>query len=210
MSKNTRWLLFLSGVGVFGLFVFFSYLVHKNLLTQIDFDNTVRLQDHLSLRFITPFSFLSDIGKAGFMSVVLLIILGIYRKWRAFLVFIFFGVLHLFEIYGKTFVSHLPPPHFMLRTHDVFNLPEFYVRTENSYPSGHAGRAFFVTTLLAIITMKTNKVNSTQKMFIIVVLCLYDIAMGISRIYLGEHWTSDVIGGSILGLSMGLFAAIFL
>lgn len=210
MTKRQRLFLLLGGLGVLGIFIFFSFLVHKNLFSQIDFNNTVRLQDHLSLRFITPFSFLSDIGKAGFVSVILLIILAVYRKLRAFLVFVFFGILHLIEIYGKTFVSHLPPPHFMLRTHDVFNLPEFYVRTENSYPSGHTGRAFFVTTLLAVMALKTGKLSRTQKVVVLLLLAAYDITMGISRIYLGEHWTSDVLGGAVLGLSMGLFAAILL
>lgn len=210
MTKRQRVYLLLSGLGMLGVFVGFSFLVHKNLFIHFDFDTTVKLQNHLSLRFITPFSFLSDIGKVGFMSVVLLIVMGIYRKLRAFLVFIFFGVFHLIEIYGKTFVSHLPPPHFMLRTHDVFSLPEFYVRTENSYPSGHMGRAVFLTSILSIMTMKTSKLSRTQKVFIIILLAIYDITMGISRIYLGEHWASDVLGGLLLGLSMGLFAAIFL
>lgn len=210
MTKKERLILVLSGLGALGVFIFFSFLVHKNHFTQFDFNNTVRLQDHLSLKFITPFSFLSDIGTAEIVSVLLLIILAIYRRLRTFLVFVFFVVLHLIEIYGKTFVSHVPPPHFMLRTHDIFNLSPFYVRTENSYPSGHTGRAFFVTTLLGIIAVRAKKLSHTQKVTLLIVLACYDIIMGISRIYLGEHWTSDVIGGSLLGLACGLFASIFL
>jgi membrane-associated phospholipid phosphatase len=133
-----------------------------------------------------------------------------YRKLRTFLVIFFFGVFHFIEIYGKVFVHHLPPPHFMLRTIQVINFPEFYVSTQNSYPSGHAGRAFFVTTLLGIIALKTKKLTQLQKGIVLAILFSYDIVMGISRVYLGEHWTSDVIGGSILGLSMGLFAAVLL
>ncbi len=205
-----RWVVFFFGILAFLFFISFSYVVHKNMFTQSDFDNTVRLQNHMSLRFITPFSFLSDIGKVEIVSVILLIILAIHRKLRTFLAFIFFGLLHFFELYGKFFVSHKAPPHFMLRTHDIFNLSPFFVRTENSYPSGHAGRALFVTALVGVMTLNTKKLSTLQKASIILLLSAYDIVMGISRVYLGEHWTSDVIGGSLLGLSLGLFSSLFI
>lgn len=202
--------LFLLASFLFMLFICFSYFVHKNFFVTFDFDNTVRLQDHMSLRFVTPFSFLSDIGKLEIVSVILLVILAIYRKLRTFIVFIFFGIFHVIEIYGKVFVHHSPPPHFMLRTVQVINFPQFYVSTDNSYPSGHAGRAFFLTALLGVMTSNTKKLSPLVKILILILLSLYDIIMGISRIYLGEHWTSDVIGGSILGLACGLFASLFL
>ena len=91
--------IFLLGLGFFFVFIIFSYFVHKNLFTQIDFDNTVRLQDHMGLAAITPFSFLSQIGEVEIVSVFLLIVLAIYRKLRAFLAFLFFGILHFIEIY---------------------------------------------------------------------------------------------------------------
>lgn len=202
--------LFVLGSGLFFLFIFFSYLVHKNLFVNIDFNTTVRLQDHVPRRLDSIFSFLSDIGKFEVIIIVLLVILAIYRKVKTFLVVGFFGFMHVLEIYGKTFVSHKPPPHFLLRTHDIFTFPQFYVSTENSYPSGHAGRAFFLTAFLGVMVGNTKKLSRTKKIIILSIMGSYDIVMGISRIYLGEHWTSDVIGGAILGMSFGVFGSIFL
>lgn len=203
------------GIGCFLLFVGFSYLVHLKLFTHLDFDTTVRLQGHISRRFDSLFSFFSDIGKFEIVILFLLLVVGVYvirfKKWVVlFISFGLFGGMHLLEIYGKTFVSHLPPPHFLLRTHDVFTFPEFYVQATNSYPSGHAGRALFLTAFLSILTAKARDINKTQKILIYIAISIYDIVMLTSRIYLGEHWLSDVIGGSILGISFGLLTALWI
>lgn len=204
---------FLSGVALFLLFILFSYLVHKNLFTHFDFNNTVRLQDHISRRFDSFFSFLSDIGRFEVVIIVVLALAGwlALRKKRlaAISMLGLFGGFHLIELYGKYFVNHPPPPHFMLRTQNLMNFPQFYVSSEFSYPSGHAGRAAFVCSILIVLIWCSKRLSNNQKIILTTLIVAYDLIMVVSRVYLGEHWSSDVIGGTILGLGFGLLTSAF-
>lgn len=145
------------------------------------------------------------------MLVVLIALFVIIKQYRAGLVALtLFGGFHLIEIYGKYFVHHPPPPQFMLRTIQMVQFAPFTVREVNSYPSGHSGRTMFISVILFIFIWQSKRLTMNKKLLLSFILLVYDITMMVSRVYLGEHWTSDVIGGAFLGSALGLFAAVFL
>ncbi len=198
----------LLGLSLVIIFALFSFLVDINVFKQLDFDATVRLQDNISRRFDDFFSWFSVIGMFEITTIILLFILIIKRKILAgSMTFFLFGLFHIIEIFGKSIVENTPPPEFMLRTKRFIEFPQFHVRSEYSYPSGHSGRTVFISVLIILFVWNIKRIPVIYRLVIITIVGMFDLCMLFSRVYLGEHWLTDIVGGSILGAAFALLGA---
>jgi undecaprenyl-diphosphatase len=141
---------------------------------------------------MTAVSFLGD----GWMPVLLVFavtaVCAYKRKWveAAFVIAtlssgILAGVL-------KMLVGRQRPPSFTMNPSDIFQSFNQY-----AYPSGHV--LFFVVFFGFVAYLAWKFLAGWMRWITIFVCALLIILIGPSRIYLGEHWVSDVIGSYIIG-----------
>jgi membrane-associated phospholipid phosphatase len=135
-----------------------------------------------------------------------LLIWSLLKKWwKVSLGLMLLPLALAIEVFGKVAVFHPGPPHMFYRGVINFSLPSSYVPVDYSYPSGHLTRTTFLVVFLIFFLNYKSRVFQSLK--ILGLLILFG-SMFISRIYLGEHWLSDVIGGSLIGSAFGLFAGL--
>jgi undecaprenyl-diphosphatase len=78
-----------------------------------------------------------------------------------------------------------------------------------SFPSGHStlSAATFLTLAMLIASLEPNR--GTKVMVYVLAFALV-LSVGVSRVYLGVHWPSDVLAGWCLGAAWALAAWIAL
>ncbi|NNG35230.1 phosphatase PAP2 family protein [Nakamurella aerolata] len=150
--------------------------------------------EHRSPTATTIFKAITTLGSTVSMTVlavVVVLVLGWRRSWGAA---IFVAVVSagagLIVFFGKRAVGRVRPP----------EAQRLVTETNASFPSGHALAATAVIgacVLMAVVAMRDRAPRWRAPL--IVLAAVFVASIGISRLYLGVHWATDVLGGWVTG-----------
>ena len=136
------------------------------------------------------FIFITNLGGNGMMvfGILVVLFLTFKKRWKLVCLFIF--------VTGGSVVMDTVLKNYFLRIR-----PQFYPlinMSDYSFPSGHAMNSlvFYVALSYMFFTISKNR-----RLFLIMraTSIFLSLLIGISRIYLGVHYPSDVLGGYMVG-----------
>jgi membrane-associated phospholipid phosphatase len=135
-------------------------------------------------------------GEAAVQTVLALIVVGLLMLWgkRAYAA-LAVGTLTtglLLQTLIKVAIGRPRPPLSLM----VIAQPSSY-----SYPSGHAMSSTLLLGIVAFIAVRVVRRRSA-KVLIVALAAILGLTVGLSRVYLGVHWLSDVLAGWDLALAL--------
>ncbi|HZR39025.1 MAG TPA: phosphatase PAP2 family protein [Ktedonobacteraceae bacterium] len=178
------------------LFGLLGWWVHRHPLLPVDVTITRKLQRNQSPILRYGMIILSLLNEHHFLNVLTIPIAVIF--WRRRL------RLEAVMMVGSTILSNV----FRKLFHNIVNRPRPHpplvkviqqASNNQSFPSGHVlGSVLFWGWLIAFRRFLLAKRDKHQKA-LLSIPALFLTLIGPSRVYLGDHWTTDVVGGYLLG-----------
>ena len=171
----------------------------------MDSDILLYIQEYLRNDLLTPFMvFLTHTGDYGILCIAVSVILILLRKTRCL------GHVIAFSIAIESIITNLLLKNLIARTrpYEVIEELELLIgeQPDFSFPSGHAGVTFALAGAMLFAFMygvkgfEKNKRNS----LIVLLVLIYALLLAFSRLFVGVHYPTDVLGGMLIGLLSGL------
>ena len=153
------------------------------------------VQENLRFDFLDPImQGITLLGNGGILPIAVCIFLLMFKKTRKV------GVTSSLSLIFEAILINLTIKKLVGRTRPyVVNEAIEYITnrpSDNSFPSGHTGCVFAVASVL--FYMMPKKVGIPA----MIVASL----VGISRLYVGVHYPTDIIGGFLIGMFTGFLA----
>jgi membrane-associated phospholipid phosphatase len=186
-------------LGIFSLYIVvgaFTFLFYKQGSETIFFDSI-----HTGFGDLF-FSLMTHLAEAVSMLIIGIVLFAWRLKYGlVYLVDLFILAVTVHVLKHQVFADHIRPSMSFPASQHLHFVEGMPVFREFSFPSGHTATAFAVSFLLAIF------VRRTWASMIFLVLA---VLVGISRMYLLQHFWIDVYFGSIVGVSVTLLIYIAL
>ncbi|HDZ05990.1 phosphatase PAP2 family protein [Maribacter sp.] len=188
-------------VGGINIFIELTETLKTEILATYDTAITDYVISYRSPSLTTYFKIMTNVGDAyGYLIVLaifLLLSLLVFKRWKY--------VVQATLVLALATVSNMILKRFIDRARPGI---EHLVSVETlSYPSGHAMSAMAFYGFLIFLVTKF-KIHKAIKYVLITILILLILSIGISRIYLGVHFPSDIAGGFIAGFIWVVFCVL--
>jgi len=187
MRENKRLIFYIT---LIVLFTALSLLIDTQILNNIEMNFYNEVIEHSS-RFLTSImKGLSYIGNtASVIIVCMILILSSKTRWK-------YGVITSIGVIISCILNNILK---VIFARERPNLIQLVKEKSYSFPSGHAMINMTLYSLLAILVYKNIK-NKPLKYLLTLICVLIPTLIGISRVYLGVHYITDIIAGWIAGL----------
>lgn len=169
-------------------------IIVMDLLQQRIIEKDMFVYNFIATHFISDFSlqivkFITNLGSATFIVLLsILLLLTIKNKLTGLIIFLNSAICGILNQVLKIIVQRPRPVGYRLIDEKGY-----------SFPSGHSmvSAAFYG---FIIYLVYKNVKNKYIKYSIITILILLILCIGISRVYLGVHYASDVIAGFLISI----------
>lgn len=170
-------------------------------LLAIDKGKEVLLINSVSVEWLDSFFLVvTDIGLGGFVALVAALLLFCNFRW-SILLFVSLGWTGILTYLFKRimFTGETRPLHYFYYADFPRFLHDAPLIYYNSFPSGHTMTIFAFCTIIAYLSGRPS---------ISFIALLLATLVGISRIYLLQHFGADVLAGSFLGILAALITVV--